>query len=650
MKQVKNFMFTWNKKTDPTPVKHEIPKSDIGIKNVIETQIQEKESISKSGEDSSEDMRVLLNKARQLDKVSSRTSCAEIAIKRELITKDQLVKILNTQGETGGYFHQILADMGFVPREKILDIAAEEWGLSGFIDLAAAKDIDPEVVKLISESKARRNLSIPIYINGTKLSVAMANPLNILNVDDLRINLKTKGFEFDIEPLLAFPKDIEKKLEETYGLNDTLVQSIIDEIQGDQILVESMPEEEQEDEIDIARSVEAAQKGPIISLVNAILLNAVKMRATDVHIEPFRKRTVLRFRIDSRLQEIPKIPMPKARHAAIISRIKIMAGCDIAERRLPQDGRIQFTAAGREYDVRVSIIPTSSFGEAVVMRLADRASTGLSLTQLGFSPINLKLFQDTISRPHGMILVTGPTGSGKTTTLYSALNTINTPEVKILTVENPVERYLESAIQVQVKPEIGLDFAEALRSFLRHDPDVIMVGEIRDKETATTAIEAALTGHLVFATLHTNDAPSSIIRLIEMGINEFLLASSVQSCMAQRLVRKICKDCAVSVAPTSRILKEMQACNVDTANLKLQRGLGCNSCSGSGFRGVTAIHEVLKIDDDMVKLILKGDFSGPQLRDMAKTKGMRNLREDGMEKAAKGLTTFEEIILKTMEL
>lgn len=596
-----------------------------------------------------DDLKELLQKARLLDKVSSKTSCAEIMLRKGLINQDQLRKIIKEQGETTGYFHQILADAKLVSRDKILQAAAEGWGVSGHINLAATENIDTEVVRLISESKARRSLSIPVYKTGAKLSVAMADPLDIFAADEIKISLRAKGFDFEIEPLLAFPKDIEKKLEEIYGVTDAIVQGLLDEIQDDNILVES-PDEEQDDEFDIARSVEAAQKGPIISLVNAILLNAVKMGATDIHIEPFRRKSVIRFRIDSRLREIPKIPLPKSRHAAVISRIKIMAGCDIAERRLPQDGRVQFKAAGREYEVRVSIVPTANFGESVVLRIADRRSTELSLEQLGFSLRNLRLFQEVINRPYGLILVTGPTGSGKTTTLYSALNTINTPEIKILTVENPVERSLEGAIQVQVKPEIKLDFATALKYFLRHDPDVIMIGEIRDKETATTAIEASLTGHLVFATLHTNDAPSSIIRLNEMGINEFLLASSVQMAMAQRLIRKVCEKCKRPVAPTGRILRELKLCNVDTGNLQLYRGVGCDACGGTGLKDMTAIHEVFQVDDDIIKLILKGDFSAPQIRELARAKGMRTIREDGMERVAKGITTFEEVILKTTDI
>jgi len=594
-----------------------------------------------------EDLTSLLQKARRLDKISSKTSCVEIMLREGLISQTQLRQILEKHGRAKVYFHQIIADMELAPREKILELAAEGWGVVGYIDLEK-EEIDQDIIRMIPESKARRSFCIPIYKTETKLSVAMANPLDIFVADDIKRSLRSTGVNYEIEPLLAFPQDIEKKIEETYGVTDAMVQGILEEIQGDEIFLETV-DEEQDEGFDIARSLEAAQKGPIISLVNAILLNAVKMGATDIHIEPFRKRSLLRFRVDSRLREINTIPLPGTRHNAIVSRIKIMAGCDIAERRLPQDGRVQFKAAGREYDLRVSIVPTASFGEGVVMRVVDRSSADLSLTQLGFLPGNLKIFENAIRQPYGLILVTGPTGSGKTTTLYSALNTINTPEVKILTAENPVERHLEGAIQVQTKSEIDLTFAQILRSFLRHDPDIIMVGEIRDGETATISIEAALTGHLVFSTLHTNDAASSIIRLYELGINEFLLASSVQLAMAQRLVRKVCDKCRRPDVPTGGLLKELKACNVDTGNLQLYKGDGCDACGGTGLRAMTAIHELLYVDEGINQLILRGDFSAPQIRDLARKKGMRTLREDGMEKVAKGITTYEEVLLKTMD-
>ncbi|MBM3211813.1 hypothetical protein FJZ33_06330, partial [Candidatus Poribacteria bacterium] len=465
MKQLKNLKFL-NNKIIQSNGKDNKTDSDIKLSDPKYNQQEHSKELTATTtdeisdiEEPIDDLKELLRRARRIDKISSRTSCAEIIFNKRLISKEQLRKAIKIQEESGGYFHQVLADMAIIPKKSILEIAAEGWGIGGYLDLLETRNVDPEVVKLIPESKARQILGIPVFINETRLSVAMANPLDIFIVDDIKRILRMKGLDYEIDTLLALPKDIEKKLEEIYGLNDEFVHSILEEIQGDNITVESVEEVEQEDDFDIARSLEAAQKGPVINLVNAIFLNAVKMSATDIHIEPFRKRTVLRFRIDGSMQEIPKIPIPKARHAAVASRIKIMAGCDISERRLPQDGRIQFTAAGKEYDVRVSVIPTASFGESIVMRIADRGSTSLSLTQLGFSTGNLKIFEDAISKPHGIILVTGPTGSGKTTTLYSALNTINKPEIKILTVENPVERHLEGAVQIQVKSEIGLDFA-----------------------------------------------------------------------------------------------------------------------------------------------------------------------------------------------
>jgi len=591
----------------------------------------------------------LLQRARRLDKVSSKLSCAEIMLNKGLLSQEELEKVLKKQGETKGYFHQIIADMGLVPRERILAVAADEWGVAQYIDLSAKENIDPEIIRMIPESKARRSLSMPVYKTETKLSVAMADPLDIFAADDIRISLRATGLEFEIEPLLAFPQDIEEKLDELYGIGDTIVQEILDGIQEqDEIQVGPDEDEEEDEDLDIARAVELAKRGPIIGLVNAILVEAVKQGASDIHIEPFRKRSVLRLRIDTRLTEIPTIPLPKSRHNAIVSRIKILANCDIAERRKPQDGRIHIKAGGKEYDLRVSIVP-ASHGESVVMRIADASSSGYSLEQLGFLSKNLRIFQNVIEQPYGLILVTGPTGSGKTTTLYSALNTINSPETKILTVENPIERNLDGAIQVQTKPEIGMDFGVMLKYFLRHDPDVVMVGEIRDAETAATSVEAALTGHLVFSTLHTNDAASSLIRLHELGINEFLLASSVQLAQAQRLVQKVCDKCKRPVAPTSSMLKELELRGVSTDDLQLFRGAGCDACNHTGYKGMTALHELLPIDNEIRQLILKGDFSAPQIQEVAMKKDMRTLREDGMEKVAKGVTTFEEVILKTMD-
>ena len=596
-----------------------------------------------------EEVRELLQKARRLDMVSSRTSCAEILLKRGFISHEQLKKVLDEQGEEKCYLHQTIADMKLVPRKKILEVASEEWGLR-YIDLEETGDIDPDIIKMIPKSKAQRIMGIPVSKTETdgklKLSVAMANPLDIIARDGIKISLQFTGLDFEIEPLLAFPKDIGRKLEEAYGVTDAIVREMLEgTLDEEEISLEAVEEESDDD---IARSETLAQEGPVIKLVNAILLEAVRQGCTDIHIEPYERKSVLRYRVDSRLREMPMIPLPKTRHNAVVSRIKILASCDIAERRKPQDGRIRFKAAGKEYDLRVSIVPTVGFGEAVVMRVSDSSSTSLSLAQLGFSSNNLKLFQNAISQPYGLILVTGPTGSGKTTTLYSALNTINTPEIKILTAENPVERSLEGAVQVQTKPEINLNFADILRAFLRHDPDVIMVGEIRDSETAGIAVEAALTGHLVFSTLHTNDAASSIIRLSELGVDESLLESSIRLAQAQRLVRRICSKCKRPVAPTGKILREMENCKVDMANLQIYRGVGCNACNSTGLKGMTAIHELLYVDDEIRQLILSGAAS-TQLLERAREKGMRTLREDGMEKVAQGITTFEEVILKTAD-
>jgi type IV pilus assembly protein PilB len=617
-------------------------REDRGESTVIESVSAKTQEIVLDEDD---ELKELLQKARRLDRVSSRMSSAEIMLRKGLISREQLEEIIEKRGNTKGYLHQIIADMGLVPKKQILEVAADSWGVK-HVDLEEAEDIDPEVIRMIPESKARRNLSVPVYKTETRLSVAMANPMDIFAADDIRISLRSTGLNFEIEPLLAFPKDIERKLEGAYGATaDAMVQELIEGLQEDDIFLEVLEEKEESDE----ELVEAARQGPIVNLVRAILLEAVRQSASDIHIEPYEKKSVLRYRVDGKLREVPTIPLPRSRHAAIVSRIKIMAGCNIAERRLPQDGRIRFQAGGRDFDLRVSVVPTPSFGEAVCMRLTDRSEATLSLSQLGFLPESLKLFQHAIEQPYGLILVTGPTGSGKSTTLYSALNSINTPDVKILTAENPVERDLNGAVQVQTKSEIDLNFADILRAFLRHDPDIIMVGEIRDEETAKISIEAALTGHRVFATLHTNDAASAIIRLNEMGINEFLLASSVQLSMAQRLVQKICEKCKRPVPPTSTVLRRMEAAGVNTENLQIYQGAGCNACGGTGLKGRTGIHELLYIDDDVRQLILKGSASH-EIRGAARKNGMRSLQEDGLTKVAQGITTFEEIMRATMDI
>ncbi len=630
-----------------------IPKMEkdlpINIMQDTENITQDTENIAQDTEDVwktelDDELLELLRRAGRLDKVSSKWSCAEFLLKKGLISKEQLERIINEQKGIKHHSHQLIADMKMVPKKQILEVAAEGWKV-GYIDLEEAEDIDPEIIKMIPKSKASRNYSIPVSKTETELLVAMANPLDIFAADEIKISLLSTGLDFEVVPLLAFPKDIKSKLEDVYGDTDAIIQEMLEGIQGEEILVGSLDDEQDED-VDITKTLEDARRGPIINLVNAIFLEAVRHGATDIHIEPSDKRSILRFRIDSKLNDVPNIPLPKSRHSAIVSRIKIMAGADIAERRLPQDGRIHLTAASKEYDLRVSIMPTK-YGESVVMRLTDAGSVAMTLEQLGFLPKNLKIFQEAISKPYGLILVTGPTGSGKTTTLYSALNTINTPETKILTAENPIERNLPGAVQVETKPEIKFDFALILKHFLRHDPDVIMVGEIRDEETATIAIEAALTGHLVFTTLHTNDAASSVIRLNELGVNEFLLASSIQLAMAQRLVRRICEKCKRPDVPTGTMLKELESCGVNTDDLQLHRGIGCDTCSGTGLKGMTAIHELLYIDNDIRELILKGEFSAPQIQELARAKNMRTLREDGMQKVAMGLTTFEEVLLRT---
>ena len=503
-----------------------------------------------------------------------------------------------------------------------------------------------ETVKIIPEAMARRLFAIPISRTENTLAVAMADPFDLFALREIEIRTRSR---FKVQPFLALPSDIEKKLDEIYVReSEEEIFSILQDIEDKKIkeIDQYAVDVEDELEIDLADAAkEEAQQSYIISLVYKIIVEAVQEYASDIHIEPFYRETALRYRIDGDLQY--KQPIPKPLHNAVVSRIKIMAKANIAERRIPQDGRIGLKVGNRKIELRVSIIPTI-FGESVVMRILDKGSAMMPLADLGFRPENLQLFETAIKKPFGLILVSGPTGSGKSTTLFSALNTIRSPDKKILTVENPVEYNIEGIVQVQTKEEIGLTFAGTLRAFLRQDPDVIMIGEMRDQETASIAIRAALTGHLVFSTIHTNDAPSCITRLIDFGIDSFLIADSVQLIIAQRLIHAICKNCKVPIEPTEEMIKLLESHRVDTSNLQLCKGKGCNVCN-DGLKGRTGIHELLVIDDEVRDLVIK-DATAYEIKEAAMKNGMRALREDGFEKVARGITTFEEVMKRTQEI
>lgn len=486
----------------------------------------------------------------------------------------------------------------------------------------------PFILEGISSRFMRENRIIPLEMKDNTLEVVMADPHNHGAIESLEIALSAR-----VNVCSAKAQDIEEYISRFYNRDTENITNIIDHID------EKNPESEAD--ADVGRLKDLASEAPIIKLVNILITRAVESRGSDIHIEPFEDVLKVRYRIDGVLHDVETAP--KRLQAAIVSRIKIMAGLNIAERRLPQDGRIRLTANGREIDLRVSTIPVL-YGESIVMRILDKRSTIISLEALGLSSVNFQLFQELIGKANGIILVTGPTGSGKTTTLYAALDKINTPDKKIITVEDPVEYQLRGVNQIQVRPKIGLNFANTLRHIVRQDPDIIMIGEIRDLETAEIAIQSALTGHLVFSTLHTNDAPSSITRLLDIGVESFLLSSTIRGIMAQRLVRMICPNCREETDPP---VKGTPAHLISGAG-RFWRGKGCEQCLFTGYYGRKGIFELMMITDEIRKLIMEHSDSG-RLRTEARRQGMKTLLEDGVDKVGRGETTLDEVLRVTQE-
>ncbi|HBW46469.1 TPA: type II secretion system protein GspE [bacterium] len=498
-------------------------------------------------------------------------------------------------------------------------------------------DIPLEVIDLLTPDFASKSRVLPVWRDGKQLKVAIDDPLNIRVLDEVKV---VTGLE--VEPVLAAQSDLTDALLRAYG---TGMLEDIDVMEGLSSTLASIQDEIKDEDGEEF----GAEDAPIIKLVNQVIVAAIQERASDVHVECREKKMVIRYRIDGVCHD--RIFPPKRLQGAILSRLKLMAGCDISEHRIPQDGRIKMkvpTGAGRQMkniDLRFSTLP-SLFGESIVMRILDKSSVSLGLEQVGFLPETIEEFEKLIARPNGIILVTGPTGSGKTTTLYAALNKLNTSDRKLITVEDPVEYQLDGINQMQIKADIGLDFARGLRALLRQSPDVILIGEIRDLETAEIAIRAALTGHLVFSTLHTNDAPSAVTRLIDMGINPFLVASSVNAIMAQRLVRKICESCKEEIIPEKYVLDEFALKPDDIKDIKFYQGAGCRECNMTGYRGRTTIFELMKVDDEIKELILMNASSG-ELRKLAIQKGMSVLRQYGLKKIKLGMTTFSEVMRMT---
>jgi type IV pilus assembly protein PilB len=555
-------------------------------------------------------------------------SLGQILLDEGLVSREQLDKAIHTQQRSGGHLGRILVEQGVLTDQQLARVLALQWGLP-YVELGSL-EIDDTVVKLIPQHLAHRHKVLAIERTRKKLKLAIADPLNVVALDDVRL---VTGLE--IEPVVAAEEDILAAITRYYSggidLDEAMRQAVATEV--------DVPEEKTED-LSVEKLRTLTEEAPVVRLVNLIISQAIADGASDIHIEPHRRSVQVRYRIDGLLHDV--MTPPKSLQAAIVSRVKIMANLDIAERRLPQDGRIHVVIENREYDLRVSTLPTV-FGEKVVMRILDQSSTRLGLNKLGFTPSMLEVWETLVSKPYGMILVSGPTGSGKTTTLYSTLHKINTLDKNILTIEDPVEYQLPRVNQVHVNPKAGLTFASGLRAFLRQDPDIIMVGEIRDRETAEIAIQASLTGHLVLSTIHTNDAPSATTRLIDMGIEPFLVSSSLIGVLAQRLARTICSHCKEAYTPPVEALHRLGLRPEEGEEIVFYRGRGCDRCKGTGYKGRTGIFELMVMSEAIRDLILKG-ASAAQIRDQAVAEGMKTLAEDGILKVLEGVTTVDELL------
>ncbi len=564
----------------------------------------------------------------------------EILVKDSLISQDQLKQALDYQKKNGGRLGTCLVKMGLVSDEDITAVLSRQYGVPS-INLKFY-EVDASVIKLVPQETAIRYQIVPLSRVGSTLTIAMTDPTNVFAMDDIKFMTG-----FNVEPVVASESAISEAIGKFYGSIETgeEIDKVMKDLAGEEADLELAAEEA---EMDLAELEKAADEAPIIKLVNLILTDAVKRGASDIHVEPYEKEYRVRFRIDGILQNVMTPPLKLK--DAITSRVKIMSKLDISEKRLPQDGRIMIKYARdgkkKELDFRVSIVPTL-FGEKIVMRLLDKENLRLDMTKLGFEAESLAKFERNILRPYGMVLVTGPTGSGKTNTLYSSVARLNTPETNIMTAEDPVEFQLAGINQVQMKEQIGLNFASALRSFLRQDPNIILVGEIRDFETAEIAVKAALTGHLVLSTLHTNDAPSTISRLMNMGIEPFLVATSVNLICAQRLVRRVCANCKEPSQMPAQALIDAGVAPDEASNMVVYVGRGCSVCNNSGYKGRVGLYEVMEINDDLRELILVG-ASSLELKKKSLEIGMITLRKSGLIKMALGQTTMEEVLRETV--
>jgi type IV pilus assembly protein PilB len=591
----------------------------------------------------------------------------EFLVRENLISPQNLREALDYQREHGGRLGFNLVKLGLVSDDMITAVLSRQYGIPSVnLDLF---HIDESVLRLIPQEVAQKYSVLPLSRVGATLTLAMVDPTNVFAMDDVKFMTG-----LNVEPVVVAEASIQQAIAKYYGSSREIelaavsVDEVVLEATGrnsnggithaDLVSLDSIDFEtgsteeievvEDNEEIDLSTLSKMSQDGPVVRLVNVLLVDALRRGASDIHVEPYEKELRIRFRIDGVLYDVMHPPL-KLRDA-LISRVKIMAKLDISEKRLPQDGRIKIKvkidSRSRELDFRVSTLPTL-FGEKVVLRLLDKENLMLDMTKLGFEPESLVKFQRNISRPYGMVLVTGPTGSGKTNTLYSALQSLNTIQTNIMTAEDPVEFNLMGINQVQMKEQIGLNFAAALRSFLRQDPNIILVGEIRDFETAEIAIKAALTGHLVLSTLHTNDAPSTISRLMNMGIEPFLVATSVNLIQAQRLIRRVCKDCKEAHSSPAEALIEIGFSAEEAKTLKTYKGKGCSTCNNTGYKGRIGLYEVMEVTDEVRELILIG-ASALELRKKAREDGMITLRESGLHKIRAGVTTVEEVVRETV--
>lgn len=553
----------------------------------------------------------------------------ELLLEAGIITRQQLEEALQIQKKTGKKIGEVLIEKGYVTEDEILEVLEFQLGIP-HVKLEQY-NIDPEVMNLVSESIARRHTLLPIQLKDDKLIVAMADPLNIFAIEDVSIYSGK-----NVQPVIAKSSDIKRAIEKYYGKQEAL--KAVEELKK-----ETAQKRPQFNRMQISSEDEA--EGPVVKLVNSIFEQAITSRASDIHIEPFENEIRVRFRIDGVLYDTFELEINSL--SSLVARIKVIGNMDIAEKRIPQDGRTTFIFADKIYDMRISSLPTV-YGEKIVIRIADKSAFVKSKMELGFTEDDLEKYNKIISAPHGIILVCGPTGSGKTTTLYTILNELNTGTKNIITVEDPVESTIFGVNQVEVNPKAGLTFAAALRSILRQDPDIIMIGEIRDKETADMAVRAAITGHLVLSTIHTNDAPSAVTRLSDMGVENFLISSSLVGVISQRLIRKVCPYCKEEYKPTEDELKTLDIEEQD--DVKLYKGKGCPVCNNKGYYGRSGIYEIMIVTNELKRMIVKKDVSSDEIKAVATKDGMKTLKEACRERVLNGITTVEEFLRVTYSL